>query len=297
MKGARFFLPFLLLVAQTAVIAQLRNAQSGLDSILHSVNGVLGVAAIDVSTGDTIVVNGERHYPMQSVFKFPLALAVLHRVDCGRDSLKELFHISRADLPRGTHSPLRDSHPDTDFTMRLDTLLWYMVALSDNNVCDYFFRYCGGTDSVQAYIRALGITDMSIVATEAGMAESWDVQYRNWSTPMAMARLLEKFVRHKVPGPAGHDFLLRTMAGSPTGPGRIRGFLPKSTIVAHKTGSSGPNEQGLAAATNDAGVIVLPGGRKIVLVVFLSDSTADEKTRDTVIATVAKIIWDAMVGR
>jgi hypothetical protein len=63
--------------------------------------------------------------------------------------------------------------------------------------------------------------------------------------------------------------------------------------VAHKTGSSGTNDSGVAAATNDVGIIAFPDGRHVALAVFVSDSDASEEGRDSVIAAIARTIWDA----
>jgi len=68
-------------------------------------------------------------------------------------------------------------------------------------------------------------------------------------------------------------------------------LLPKTTVVAHKTGTSGSRE-GVTAATNDIGIIYLPNGKDFAIAVFVSDSPADEKTRDAVIARIAKAAWD-----
>jgi beta-lactamase class A len=75
-------------------------------------------------------------------------------------------------------------------------------------------------------------------------------------------------------------------------PGRLKGLLPEGTIVAHKTGSSGKNESGLAAATNDVGIVTLPNGKHFIIVVFVSDSKADDKTRDNIIAEITRAVWD-----
>jgi beta-lactamase class A len=87
------------------------------------------------------------------------------------------------------------------------------------------------------------------------------------------------------------------MVKTSTGPGRLKGLLPEGTIVAHKTGSSGENENGIAAATNDAGIVTLANGKHFIIVVFVSDSGADEKTRDAVIAKITKAVWDNYSGR
>ena len=74
-------------------------------------------------------------------------------------------------------------------------------------------------------------------------------------------------------------------------------MLPEGTIVAHKTGSSGENENGLAAATNDIGIVTLPNGKHFIITVFLSDSRADENTRYNIIAEIAKAVWDDYIYR
>lgn len=70
-------------------------------------------------------------------------------------------------------------------------------------------------------------------------------------------------------------------------------MLPAGTVVAHKTGSSGTNEKGVSAATNDAGIIEFPDGRRVALVVFVSESDASDAERDVVIAATARAVWDA----
>lgn len=46
------------------------------------------------------------------------------------------------------------------------------------------------------------------------------------------------------------------------------------------------------AATNDVGIITLPDNRHLVIAVFVSNSTADEATREKVIARIARLAYD-----
>jgi beta-lactamase class A len=83
------------------------------------------------------------------------------------------------------------------------------------------------------------------------------------------------------------------MIDSTTGPKRLKGLLPKGTAVAHKTGTGG-TQSGSTSATNDIGIIYLPNGNHLAVAVFVSDSSADEKTRESVIARIAKASWDKL---
>ena len=82
------------------------------------------------------------------------------------------------------------------------------------------------------------------------------------------------------------------MIETPTFPTRLKGLLPKTAVVAHKTGSSGTSN-GITAATNDIGIVTLPNGHHLAIVVFVSDSTVDLAAREKVIAQIAKAIWDS----
>jgi beta-lactamase class A len=84
------------------------------------------------------------------------------------------------------------------------------------------------------------------------------------------------------------------MIESTPGAKRLKRLLPAGTIVAHKTGTSG-TEKGITAATNDIGIITLPGGKHLAIAVFVSDSPADDATREGVIARIAKAVWDSQI--
>ena len=63
-------------------------------------------------------------------------------------------------------------------------------------------------------------------------------------------------------------------------------------MVAHKTGTGG-TRNGIASATNDIGIITLPDGRDLAGAGFVSDSAANDDTRDAIIARLAKAARDS----
>ena len=239
-----------------------------------------------------MTVNNEFHYPTQSTYKFHLALAVLDYLDKNNLSLNHKIFIPKAELLPNTHSPLRDDYPDGNMELSISEILKYTVSLSDNNGCDILFRFVGGPSAVDQYIRSLGFTDFAIAATEEEMHGPWEVQYTNWSTPLTAARVLEKFRTGNILPQHFHDFLWNAMVDTPTGPKKIRGLLPPGTIVAHKTGASFRNAEGLNAAENDIAIIRLPDGRYYSLTVFVADSMEDEATNMRIIAEISKAVYD-----
>ncbi len=286
----------LMAVVCAAVIgnAQTASLRATLDSIAGSIHAKVGIAVYDIDSPDTLTVGGGGRYPMQSVYKLPLAMAVLHAVDQGKLSLTQKVRLRKKELLPNTWSPLRDKYPRGNVDVTLDEILRFTVAQSDNNGCDILFRMMGGPPAVERFIHSLGVTAIAIRNTEAEMHRDGTAQYRNWCTPGAMALLLKKLQRGEALAPATTAHLLDIMERTTTGPGRIRGLLPGGTVVAHKTGSSG-EYGGMIPATNDVGVITLPDGRHVALAVFVSDAKEEESRCEEVIAAVARAVWDASV--
>ena len=284
----------LILFCSQLTFAQLESARTKIEEIIKQTKGKVGIAVMDLENKDTLTVNDNYCYPMQSVFKFPLALYVLNQVDKGNLSLEQKIHLSKENLHPKTWSPLREKYKDGDVDVSLDEIIKNTVAWSDNNGCDILFKLVGGTSKVNSFIYKLGIKDLNIVANEEAMHNDWSIQYKNCSTPMAMAKLLYKFKRDSILSASSTDFLWNIMVSTVTGAERLKGELPEGTKVAHKTGSSGVND-GIAAATNDIGIVTLPNGKQYAIVVFVSDSPDNEKTRDKIIANISKAVWDVYI--
>lgn len=249
-----------------------------------------GVAVLDMQTGKVTEVNGRDEFPLQSVFKFHIAAKVLDDVDQGKLRLEEPVMIEASEILENTWSPLRDNLGKKDMSLRLDSLIGYMVSLSDNNACDILLRRIGGPQAVNDYVHSLGISGTQIQVNEEEMHRDWETHFRNVATPASVVEALKKFYMREFLSGHMHDFLWAQLAYSPTGKKRLRGGVPEDAIVAHKTGTSGRNTEGLSAATNDAGVIILPDGRVYVAAVFIADSYESDEVNEKVIADIARAI-------
>ena len=286
-------LPILLLVI--FLFPQFSKAQDSLKNqiieIAKQSKGIVGVSILGIETRDTLNYNSNSRLVMHSVMKFPIAMAVLNLVDKGKYKLDQKMKLGKGDMHPNTWSPLRDKYPD-GAEVSLSELLGYMVSQSDNNACDFLLKKLGGTQTVLNYLYSLGIKGINIVASEGDMAKAWEVQYTNWCKPADIVRLLDLFYQGKVLSKNSNDFLYKVMTETSTGPKRIKGLLPSDAIVAHKTGTSPTNDEGLAPATNDVGIITLSNGKHLAIAVLVCNSKADEATRELVIAQITKAAWD-----
>jgi len=266
--------------------------QSHIQAIIDTSHAKIGVGILDLDFKEQLTINSSQRFPMQSVFKFPLALAILDKVDKGTLSLTQSIHIVKESLDTGTWSPMVKDFPGQDIDITLAEVLRYSVSKSDNNACDVLFKLVGGTEVVDKYMHRIGIKDIAIKATEKEMKAAWHVQYNNWCQPAAMLQLLRMFYKSTLLSKSSNAYLMKLMTETITGPNRIKGLLPTGTVVAHKTGTSGTNAEGMNAATNDVGIITLPDGRHYALVVYVSDYKGGTERGEHIIATISRVVWD-----
>lgn len=285
----RFALLFTLCAASTFAQQPLRQQ---IRAIATEAHGKVSVACSLPGSALNCDLNPNAHPPMQSVFKLPLVLTVLHQIEQGTFTLDWPVRFRPQDriLPH-VYSPLQDQYPDAGVDLPLRELLRLTVSLSDNVAADILLRLVGGPKTVNTYIASLGIRGFHLRDNEAVLHHDVSAQYRNWFEPTGAVQLLRRISDNSPLTPEHTDLLLGWMTPAvPTK--RLDADLPAGTRVAHKSGSSDV-VGGVASATNDIGLIPLPDGRRIAIAVFVTDSTADEATRERVIARIARTAYDA----
>jgi len=267
--------------------------ENHITQIASRAKGGVGVFAIIHETNEVVAsLNPDSRFPMQSVYKLPISMAVMKQVAEGRIKLDQSMSITKQDYggPAG-HSPIRDKYPNgTELT--INELIRFALSESDGTASDVLMKLAGGPQAVQSFLDGLGIKNMIVLDTEKALIQDTSLQYRNYSTPKAAVELLRALQEKRGVSAASQELLLQYMIQSTPGPRRLKGLLPPGTITAHKTGTS-LTEKGITAATNDIGIITLPNGRHLIIAVFVSDSPADQATRESVIARVAKAIFAA----
>jgi len=271
-----------------------KKASVDVTQIASLARGRVGVSAVVLETGETIAsLNAQDHFPMQSVYKLPISMAVMKQVDAGKIKLEQKVAVTKSDFVRvGQHSPIRDRNPN-GAEITVAELLRFAISESDGTASDVLMKLVGGPQAVQAYLAELSVTDMIVLNMEKEIGQDWQVQYRNFSTPDAAIALLRALREKRGLSESSQTLLLKYMIESTPGAKRLKGLLPADSIIAHKTGTSG-TEKGITAATNDIGIITLPNGKHVAIAVFVSDSAANEATREGVIAKIAKAVWDSV---
>ena len=280
------------------------------------------IAVQNLESGEMWAWNGEKAFPMQSVFKAPLAAAVLSEVDLGHLSLDDTITIEEHDLSPA-HSPVADAWPQvTTYTVR--DLLARTVSDSDNTAADVLMRRIGGPGAVTAWLRGRGIKEIRIDRYERelqpeiyGMA-SFRIAWKGWPAFEAARNTVPESVRRAataryltdprdtMTASGGLNFLrklslgellskqntallLRMMGQTRFGPDGLGAGLPDGAGLAHKSGVSA-TDLGLTPVVNDIGILTLKDGRRYAITVFLSATSQDEAAQQKIFADVMRVI-------
>ncbi|ADV83238.1 class A beta-lactamase [Terriglobus saanensis] len=284
------------------------SLQSRIATIAATIPAKVSVACSLPNTPLNCDLNPDANPPMQSVFKFPLAVAVLHRADEGKlfpnqragQSLDEILdtpvrYLSVDIISPPNYSPLQDKYPRGNVDVPLRELITLSVSKSDNTASDILLRILGGPPVLDAYIHTLGVTGFQVRDNEKSLHATNALQYRNTFSPRAATQLLRLMADRSPLSPASTRFLNDIMLHATSGPHRIHGDLPEGTSVAHKTGTSG-TANGMDAATNDIGLITLPNGQRLAIAIFVTDAHATPEAIEHVMAQIARAAYDEAIA-
>lgn len=256
--------------------------------------GRIGVAALDLSTGEQVAVLGHQRFPMASTSKIAVAAAYLEMVEQGRYSLTSEFPLLipvRSAKFSSPAAPVREGN----YMSAID-LIEIMITRSSNPATDALLAAVGGPGQVNAWMQRQGISDFSIDRDIATLVRD-DGEYdpANWiddrdsATPQAMVRLLQGLYRGEFLSDQSRQVLLGAMSRTVTGKRRIVANIPGEARVSHKTGS-------LNNTSSDIGIIETPDGRAIAVAIYVTGQ-GTRGAREARIASIARALYDGFNAR
>jgi beta-lactamase class A len=246
--------------------------------ITDKLEGVIGVAILDLTDGRILLLNGDRVFPTASSIKIAI-LVELYRQDQETRSgakdkarLDDTYTFDPKDLVEDSRIMAGLTAGVTHLTNR--DLAQFMVAVSDNAAANILIERVG-KDNVNAMLRGLGLSKtmlrrkmIDIVAARKGD--------ENVATPEEMVRLLEAIYKDKVLTKESTVALMKQL--STLKQSYIPRLLPESVQVANKPGE-------LEAVRTDSGIVFAANRPFAISVMTAYDR--DERAAERAISEVA----------
>jgi beta-lactamase class A len=220
-------------------------------------DGVLGVAVLDLASGETLLHHADEVFPQASSIKIAV-LAELYRqaqdASAGKARLTDLYTMREADLVPDSFV-LMGLTPGVSRVTNRD-LAAFMVAVSDNSATNILIDRVG-MENVNALLDGLGLKHTRLRRKMMDLKAAREGR-ENISTPREMMSLLEALYRGKVLDKALTEDFFKVLS-IPKDSSLLRG-LPDGVRAANKPGA-------LEGVRNDSGV-VYAGNRPFVLCVM-----------------------------
>jgi beta-lactamase class A len=198
-------------------------------------NGTLGVELFDTGTGMAVGLNRDRRFGHASSFKFSLAALLLARHAAGLIDADRQVTWGEADML--AHAPFTRERIATGATLR--ELAQATQVTSDNPAANILLKALGGPAALTAFWRSIGDDVSRLDRFEPELNRVPPSEFRDTTTPAAMARTVATIVYGDVLPEAERAELKGWMIATETGRKRVRAGLPQGWVAGDKTGSSG----------------------------------------------------------
>jgi beta-lactamase class A len=258
-------------------------------SLASAQEGRIGVAALDLGTGQSVAVLGNQPFPMASTSKVAIVATFLDGVDQGRFRLTDQFPLMIPVPSRKFDGPVAPVRPGT--MLSAENLIEMALTRSDNHATDALLAVVGGPQAVNRWLRRAGLTELHIdrdiatlVRDDGAIDPAHTIDQRDSATPIGMVRLLTGLYQGQWLSASSRAVLLGAMERCHTGQHRMRALLPEDARVAHKTGT-------LYNTSSDVGVFHMPDGRAIAVAIYVTGQ-GGKPNRDARIAAIARALYD-----
>ena len=220
----------------------------------RSLDGVLAVAILDLSTGQKYLFHADEVLPTASSIKIAILAEFYRQVQQGKLKFTDLYTLQQADLVGGSGIAEAFTPGVTRLTLRDVAAL--MISVSDNSATNIIIDRIG-MDNVNALLDSLGLAHTRLRRKMMDLKAASEGR-ENIATPRELMILLENLYRGKVLNKAMTEDFFKLLSIHKES--YIPRELPEDLRVANKPGE-------LEGVRNDSG-IVFTGNRPYVISVM-----------------------------
>jgi beta-lactamase class A len=258
------------------------HLQQSIAAVEQQLDGVLGVAILDLSSGQQLLVRPDEVFPQASSIKIAV-LAELYRQAqqsehgvSGKATLKDRYVVRAADIVADS-SILGGLTPGVSSLTNRD-LATIMVAVSDNSATNVLIDRVG-MDNVLHLTESLGLAHTQLRRKMMDLQAASQGR-ENISTPREMMELLRQLFQGKVIGPPLLDDFFTVLATNKDS--WIPRELPADLKIANKPGE-------LEGVRNDSGIVFLKNRPYVICV--MTTYLANERAGEEAIARISGLVY------
>ena len=240
-------------------------------------DGVLGVAAKDLTSGEMIRINAGLVFPQASSIKIAILIELLRQAQEGQQVLGDRIEIKHAQLVDG--SGILNHFSEGGSAVSLGELAVLMIQLSDNSATNILVERVG-MSSVNATMSRLGLERTKLQRVMMDQ-EAQRGERENISSPAEMAVLLERLVQGKILDAKHTARAIEILKYEKPTP--LRAGLPMGAVLADKSGS-------MPGVRCDSGIVYL--GKRSYVIAVMTTFAEDESAAEHAITEVSRRVYE-----
>ncbi len=217
---------------------------------VSGMQGSYGINVIDLASGISYGINGNKTFRAASVNKMPIIVALYEQAAQGRLGLDQPIAVNEADIQHYGTGTIQNLDAPHSYT--LGQLAALMIQVSDNTAAYVLERFIG-PQTIQQNLKRWRL-DHTIMAD-------------NTTTPWDAAKLMELLYADRLLPTNATDGLLSLLQNSVFSD-RLAAGLPATVPIAHKVGTE-------VGVYNDAGIVMAPQ-RPYAIAVLSEDADEGE---------------------
>ena len=256
--------------------------EATINGVDRNLEGVLGVAILDLTTGQKYFLHADEVLPTASSIKIAILAELYRQAQQGKIKLGDLYTLQSSDLAGGSGIAGALTPGVTRLTIRDVAAL--MISVSDNSATNIIIDRIG-IENVNALLDSLSLTQTRLRRKMMDVKAAGEGR-ENIATPREMVTLLESLYRGRVLNkPMTEDFFTLLSVHKES---YIPRELPEDLRIANKPGE-------LEGVRNDSG-IVFTGSRPFAISVMTTYLRREKDGGDAIvrIATAAYQMFDRL---
>lgn len=240
------------------------KTETRLREIVNSTRGAMGLAVVDLTSGERFAINETLVFPQGSAIKIPIMMEVYRQVLEGKFKLTDKLTVDKEHQVGG--SGVLKELGDRTSQLSVRDLCVLMIVLSDNTATNMLIDQVG-MENVNRMIATLGLKATRLQRRMLDQNASGRGE-ENLSTPAEAARIMEILYKGQILDRAACDDMLSILKKPKAG--AIKSGVPENVVVAFKPG-------GLAGVTTEWAIVYLKERPYIVVIMenyVLNDEAA-----------------------